>query len=240
MKSICINSDNYSDWNSKNYKNELIYLDLECCYCSSYGKFLFEKSRLRWAIDVDIPYGWEFGQWSKITIFPVQINILTVKCEVCNEKFQVKPSFVLKGTRLTAAALVFTIFVYEVSELTWRDIPKTFCKSSNMIAHSTFYRAAHGLGKSIVENINIEAEIQALKDKYLFKSEAEYNNLNFPPEKSIFEHTIHREVALRDLFLPMVSFKELQDKIYLFFFKYVRSLKIIFTGLDPPVSPLYA
>ena len=94
----------------------------------------------RW--EVDIPYDWEYGQWDRIHLYPIQVKVLVVKCVVCGEEYRIYPSFVLPGTTLTLSALIFVAFVYRFSELTWRDIPEKFCTEEDRISHSTLYKAS--------------------------------------------------------------------------------------------------
>jgi hypothetical protein len=126
-------------------------LGLECSSCSSCRKFSFLFKYPIWRWEIDIPRDWEFGQWNRIRLYPVQVDILVIKCEDCGETYRAYPSFVIKGTTLTFSALIFIAFVYEYSGLVWRYIPEQFCCNHDMIAHSTIYKAVHGLGKSIAD-----------------------------------------------------------------------------------------
>jgi hypothetical protein len=162
-------SENCSSWNSKNSKNilNIINTELECVQCSSFGNFSLVKKYSIWRWEIDIPSDWKYGQWERIKLYPVQVNVFMVKCESCNEKSRVYPSFIVKGTTLTFSALIFITFVYETSNLSLREIPQNFCDENNRIAHSTIYRAMHGLGKSIIGNDKIRENIRELKRRYL-------------------------------------------------------------------------
>ena len=234
-------SENCSSWNSKNSKNilNIINAELECKLCSSCGNFSLVKQYSIWRWEIDIPYDWEYGQWERIRLYPVQVNIFIVKCEICGKKYRVYPSFIIKGTTLTLTALIFIAFVYETSGLSLRKIPQKFCYENNIIAHSTIYKAIHGLGKSIADSDNkIRDSIKELKNRYLPSNKEEPGVSAWPPEKSIYEHTLRRETALRELLLPLANLR-FEYHFCTLFYKYTRLLKTILSDLDPPISIIY-
>ncbi len=160
-----------------------------------------------------------------------------VKCESCNEKCRVYPSFIVKGTTLTLSALIFIAFVYKTSDLSLRKIPQNFCDKNNRIAHSTIYRAIHGLGKSIADNDKIRDSIREIKNRYLpLIEECKVFRM---PEKSLYEHTLRRESALRELLLPLANLR-FEPHLCKIFYRYIRVSRTVLSGLDPPVSSIYA
>lgn len=215
-------------------------LGLECSACSSCSNFSFVDKHPIWRWEIDIPYDWEYGQWERIRLYPVQVDILIVKCEICGEVYRVYPSFIIKGTTLTLSALVFVAFTYESSGFVWRAIPEKFCDEHNMIAHSTLYKAVHGLGKSIVDSDNrIKDGIKELKEKYSHKTNEKSEVFAWHPEKSLHEHTLQREAALRSLLSPLVCLKFTYCDFPRLFYTYIRPLRLILSNIDPPIQRLY-
>gem|GEM_PF-4588938 len=80
-------------------------------------------------------------------------------------------------------------------------MPEKFCDENNKIAHSTLYKAVHGLGKSIIEtNDQARKELKALLDEYLPATKE--SDSSWPLAKSLYEHTINRENAIRKTLFP--------------------------------------
>jgi hypothetical protein len=238
MISITIESENCNSWNRRDFENTTEY-ELECGSCSAYGSFLYVKKDFIWRWEIDIPHDWEFGEWDRIRLYPVQASVVIIKCNLCGEKHRVYPSFVTKGTTLTFRALVFVAFTYESSGLKWRNIPDKFCDEKNKIAHSTLFKAVHGLGKSLTEcNKKIRELIEELIIKYRSPGVEEESNPIWPPEKSRYEHTLKQEVSLREIFFPLAYLKSSYDTLPRLFFRYLFSLRTILSGLSPPVSKL--
>jgi len=233
MKRLTYVSQNVNTWNNKKNEN-ITQFELECSSCSATDSFSLKNNNTIWRWEIHIPYDWEYGQWERIRLYPVEVQILIVECLACGEKFRVYPSFVVEGTTLTQSALIFIAFAYESSDLTWRDLPEKFCDQNNKIAHSTLYKAVHGLGKSILENEQVRKELNALTAKYLPAKEEPTSN--WPPPKSLSERTINRENALRETIYPLndptVSFTH-------FFYRYLRQLSTVLSLLNPPVQLIY-
>ncbi|HCR82217.1 MAG TPA: hypothetical protein DIW07_02190 [Lachnospiraceae bacterium] len=166
---------------------------------------------------------------------------MVIKCEDCGETYRAYPSFVIKGTTLTLSALIFIAFVYEYSGLVWRDIPEQFCCKHDMIAHSTIYKAVHGLGKSIADSDNkIRDAVQNLYDRYLKESNIELLAAPWPLEKSLYEHTRKREVAIRFLLSSfLIAFYSSRLDFLQLFYLYVRSYRLVLSNTDPPVCNIY-
>jgi len=237
MKKILCTAYNCNTWNTGNSRN-ISELGLECHSCSSYGSFSFVDKYSIWRWEIDIPYDWEYGQWERIRLYPVEVEIFIVRCEICGEKYRIYPSFIIKGTTLTLTALIFIAFIYEYSDLVWRDIPEKFCDEHNRIAHSTLYRAVHGLGKSIGDSDNkIRDAVRDLANRYL--SSAERVSV-WPPDKSLYEHTHRRETALREVLLPLAaSFKFADYSFSRLFYTYIKLVRTILSGVDPPIKSIY-
>jgi len=212
-------------------------MELECSSCSSFGNFSLSYQYFIWRWEVDIPYDWQYGQWARIRLYPVQIKVFVVKC-ACGEEYRIYPSFVLPGTTLTLSALIFVAFVYGFSELTWRDIPEKFCTEEDRIAHSTLYKAVHGLGKSmLVQEEKIWEGIQKLHAAYLPQNEVALPGR--PRTKALYEHTREREAAVHNVLLPL-SYHRLTESLFVrVFYTYLRPLRLISSSLDPPVWKLY-
>ncbi len=180
------------------------------------------------------PHDWVYGDWENIELRPIEVPIIILKCNTCNELYRVYPSFVVKGTTLTLKALAFIAFVYEFSELTWRDIPDKFCDNNDKIAHSTLYKAVYGLGKGMLDDKAVQGKINELNDKYLNISQ----DTSFR-YKSRFEHTQKREYIIRKILKPLLMDK-LDCKIIRLFYIFLNRFKQILSNMDPPVKKLYA
>jgi hypothetical protein len=240
MKKLYFISENCNSWNSRNFE-DIFNIESECHSCSSYGSFSLVDKYTVWRWEIDIPHGWEYGQWERVRLYPVEVEIYIVQCEICGEVYRVYPSFIIKGTTLTFSALIFVAFIYEKSDLVWRDIPEKFCDEYNQIAHSTLYKAVHGLGKSITDNENkIRDGIRDFFNRYLSLPEKESEVSVWPSEKSLHEHTLRREAALRELLLPLAAFFKFMDySFFRLFYTYIRPVRTILSGVDPPVGRLY-
>jgi hypothetical protein len=144
----------------------------------------------------------------------------------------------LPGTTLTLSALIFVAFVYGSSELVWRDIPEKFCTEEDRIAHSTLYKAVHGLGKSIlVQEEKVWEEIKKLQTAYLPKNEVSLPGR--PRIKALYEHTRKREAAVHRILLPL-SYHCMTEPLFArVFYAYLRPLRLISSSLDPPIRKLY-
>jgi hypothetical protein len=229
MTSITIVSENCNTWNRRDFTSTSEY-DLECSSCSAYVNFSYVQKYFIWRWEIDIPYDWKYGEWDDLRLYPTLVPIILIKCDVCGEMHRVYPSFILKGTTLTQTALIFITFIYETSKLTWRAMADIFCEAANKIAHSTLFKAVHGLGKSLCANNKIREAVTELASRYLSPGETAW-----PAEKSHYEHTLAQEHALRETLLPLLGYETFTS----FFFKYLRSLRTIFLNLSPPVSKLY-
>ena len=210
----------------------------ECLNCGSIGSFEYEYTSNEWRWDIVVPENWTFGQWKQAELLPVKVPLPACRCKQCNQMIKIIPSFCLRGTTLTLQALVFIGFVYEYSELSWRDLSKKFCDEKDRIAHSTLYKAVHGVGKLV----STEQEIEDLRQKYLpINNPVEPNQtLVWPPDKSLFTHTIDRENGIRTLLKKLLPAKSLKDKFSEFLYRYVNSLNRIFAKWNKPIPQLYA
>lgn len=190
----------------------------------------------RW--EIYIPIDWKFGEWESIRLLYVPVDILFVKCQACQKKFPIYPSFVIKGTTLTFSALVFCAFAYECSDLKWRDLPEKFCKEHDKIAHSTIFKAVQGIGKCMADDCNeMQEGVAELAKRY---SPADKSTVEITPaihEKSVTEHTIRRERAVREMVSPLAA-TGFRNFVH-FFYTYIRALRKILSGSDPPVRRIY-
>jgi len=236
MKSITIESENCNSWNRREFENTSEY-ELGCSSCSAYGSFSYVQKYSIWRWDINIPYDWKYGEWDRIRLYPVPVPIVMIKCNLCGEVHRLYPSFVLKGTTLTLTALIFVTFTYESSNLTWRNIPDKFCDKENKIAHSTVFKAVHGLGKSLTCNKKIREAVEELTRQYQPPNSADESHPAWPPEKSRYEHTLAHEHALRAILHPLIYLK-FRDELSSLFFRYLIPLRIILSALSPPISKL--
>lgn len=230
MISITIASENCNSWQKKNHEDTAVY-EFECSSCSACGSFSFLQKYFIWRWEIDIPYDWKFGEWERIRLYTVQVPIILLKCDQCDQTYRVYPSFLLKGTTLTQTALIFIAFIYESSGLTWRAMPDKFCNGSDKIAHSTLFKAVHGLGESLLGNNKIKEAVADLGRRYQPCTPA------WPADKSRYAHTLEHEHLLRDILLPLL--KTIHDTFSSCFFKCLHALKTLLLGLSPPVTRLY-
>lgn len=170
-------------------------------------------------------------------MFPVQIPLPVFCCSECNQMIKIIPSFCLRGNKITLQALIFISFVYEFSELTWRDLPNKFCDQNNKIAHSTLYKAVHGTGQLVTT----EQAIENLRLKYLPTDNLVEPDpdLEWPPPKSIFTHTIAREKGIRRLLKNLLPGKTPHINPRELFYRYLNSLNRIFAAWGKSILPLY-
>lgn len=166
------------------------------------------------------------------------VRVFIVKCTTCGKIYSVYPSFVLEGTTLTLPALLFISFAYETSDLTWREIPEKFCTPTDKIAHSTPYKAVHGIGKSVqVNEAIVQERIRNLKTAYLEQPVSDPAiQLH---QKSLFEHTQEREKFIQILIYPLSQLCRTVTPFIRIFYLYLQWLEVICSGLDPPVVRLY-
>lgn len=230
MESLTFASENCNTWNKQDFTDTAEY-DSECGSCSAYGKFSYVHKYFIWRWEIAIPADWQYGNFEEIKLYPALVRIYLVRCDQCGAMHRVYPSFVLKGTTLTQSALIFIAFIYESSTLTWRAIPDKFCDDTNKIAHSTLFKAVHGLGKSLSVNNKIREAVTELFSRFPPGAEV------WPAEKSHYEHTLEYEHSLREILGALFG-----DELFTFtgfFFRYLRPLRMILSGLSPPVSRLY-
>lgn len=110
-----------------------------------------------------------------------------------------------------------------------------------MIAHSTIYKAVHGLGKSITDSDDrIRAAIRELHNKYLKDSNKDVTAALWPPEKALYKHTKEREAAIRFLLSPfLMGSKNDSSDLPRLFYTYTRAARVILSNSDPPVRKIY-
>jgi len=150
----------------------------------------------------------------------------------------VNPAFIVGGTTLTLPALSFIAFTYEYSDLTWRDMPAKFCDENNIIAHSTLYKAVHGLGKLLSESI----EAQIIREKFLSSSIDCGNTQShiWPAEKSLRPHTINREKAVRNMLTILLCSILVNIDFIHSFLHFLERFHQFFIKFDKPLIKLYA
>ncbi len=206
----------------------------ECPYCSAIRSLKCECMAPVWCWDLELPAGWLFPQWESVRLFPIQVNQPVLRYSQCAEHIKVIPSFIQQGTTLTLPALIFVAFAYEFSDLTWRDIPQTFCAEDNRIAHSTLYKAIHGLGRFI----QTDSEFRQLCLQHLptLKIVPSWPIPNWPPPKSIYIHTVIREKEVR---LLIRFLRPHYQHIPEVFDRFVIALERVFVNSNQQVLVLY-
>lgn len=206
----------------------------ECPYCSAIRSLNYESMAPVWCWDLELPAGWLFPQWESVRLFPIQVNQPVLRCNQCGEHIKVIPSFIQQGTTLTLSALIFVAFAYEFSDLTWRDLPEKFCTEDNRIAHSTLYKAVHGLGRLI--QTDSEFRQLCLQNLPTLKSVPSWPIPHWPPPKSIYIHTVSREKGVRLLIRALRSFYQ---HILEVFDRFVIALERVFVNSNKHVPLLY-
>lgn len=210
----------------------------ECPRCSARGSLQWKKTCFVWRWDISIPESWTYGDWAAVSLVLVRVPLPLVRCQVCGEWIKASPSFMVFGTTLTLAAIAFVAFAYETSELTWRDLPEKFLNGRDKIAHSTLYRAVHQMGKLLESDRLVEDLCRRYLPAPKTDSLIPLEGPGWSPPKSLFTHTIAREMGARRLvkeLLPGKScgFTEL-------FHRHLDSWNRIFTGWQKPLPPLYS
>lgn len=222
------------------------------------GSFMFSKIPIPitcW--DIVIPQDWEYGQWDRIRLFPVQVHTYHMKCGSCGAVSRAYPSFVMEGSTLTLQALVFIAYVYSTGTLTWRDMPEKFCPETDRIAHSTLYKAVHGLGKSLlIQADKVQEGLRKLHAAYAHASGGLTGDLSggltgglsdvttqtisgIPLVKARLPHTRARERALHALLLSL-SWLRVSEPLFLrAFFVFIKPVRVIQSALSPPIRKLY-
>jgi len=206
----------------------------ECPYCSAIRSLKYESSATVWRWDLELPTDWLFPQWESVRLFPMQVNQPILCCSKCGEHVKVIPSFMQAGTTLTLPALIFVAFAYEFSDLTWRDLPQKFCAEDNRIAHSTLYKAVHGLGRLI--QTDSEFRQRCLEYLPVLKSIPSWPIPNWPPPKSIYSHTVLREKGVRLLIRSLRSYDQHISEV---FDRFVIVLERMFVNSNQQIPLLY-
>ncbi len=232
---------------------------MQCDSCSAVGSFSLSETPISitcW--DIAIPQDWEYGQWNRICLYPVQVHTYQMKCAACGMDSRAYPSFIMKGSTLTLPALVFIAYVYATSTLTWRDMPERFCPETDRIAHSTLYKAVHGLGKSLLIQANkVHEGLRKLHAAYAHASGdlsgGVFSDLSsglpnvtmrtisgIPLVKARLPHTRAQERALHTLVLPL-SWVRVSEPFFLrAFFVFIKPVRLIQSALSPPICKLYS
>jgi len=244
----------WNSWNSADIPKD----ELQCDSCSAMGSFSFSETPILitcW--DVVIPQDWEYGQWNRIWLFPIQVHTYQVKCASCGTVSRVYPSFVIKGTTLTLQALIFIVYVYSTSTLTWRDMVEKFCPEMDRIAHSTLYKAVHGLGKSLLTQADkVQEGLRKLHAAYAHASGSLPGSLpgnlsgnlsdiaiqaisGIPLVKARLPHTRAREKVLHTLILPLSWLRSSEPVFLRAFFTFIKPVRVIQSALSPPIRKLY-
>lgn len=236
MLHVTYNHPVCNTWIEKNFED--ICKELwQCCNCGSLGslEYLPPKSGLIWCWHIDIPPDWVFGKWEQIRLYPIQIPIPILRCKTCHQMIKILPSFILRGTTLTLPALIFISFVYEFSELVWRELPEKFCSPNDQIAHSTLYKGIHKLGHLYA----INQEVKKLRQKYLDVHEDKEEKPPWPLPKSLFDHTLCREKGLRNLLAGFLIEHIKQLDFGKIFYPFINALSHLVSRLKTILPKIY-
>jgi hypothetical protein len=237
MISITLFSPACKTWTEEKCKNISWEIGI-CPACASIDTFQYLTTRYRWHWDITIPQNWTFGQWDQIKLAPVSIPLPVYSCTACSEKIKISPSFCLRGTRLTLQALAFIGFIYETTELTWRDLPEKLCAGNNKIAHSTLYKVVHSVGKLMAT----KQEIQKLHLQY--QPPGDPAQMDPPslwqPPKSIFTYTVAREKGLRFFLTNLLPGKTLHKKFLTYFYHWIHFSNRLFTKWNKTIPNIYS
>jgi hypothetical protein len=206
----------------------------ECPYCSAIRSLTYESMAPVWCWDLELPEGWLIPQWESVRLFPIQVNQPVLSCNQCAEHIKVIPSFIQQGTTLTLPALIFVAFAYEFSDLTWRDLPQKFCAEDNRIAHSTLYKAVHGLGRLI--QTDSEFRQLCLQNLLTLKIVPSWPIPNWPPPKSIYSYTVIREKGVR---LLIRSLRPHYQHLSEVFDRFIIALERVFVNSNQQIPALY-
>jgi hypothetical protein len=237
MNNITLFAPVRKTWTTEKCKNISLEIGI-CPACSSIDRFQYLYTCTQWRWDINIPENWTFGQWEQVKLSPVRVPLPVYCCTECQEQLKIFPSFCLRGTTLTLQALAFIGFVYETTELTWRDLPEMLCDSHNKIAHSTLYKAVHSTGKLMAT----EQEIQKLHLKYLPSNNPVQANppLVWPAPKSIFTHTVAREQGIRLFLKNLLPGKSLRLKFQTYFYRWINSANRVFATWGKAINGIYS
>jgi len=236
IKSISHLSLNCKSWIEKNFKS--IHGEIpECPFCSGIHSFKYTSVSNVWRWDITIPEDWQYGEWDQVKLLPRQVPLPIMRCSVCDKPVKVIPAFMVKGTTLTLSALIFLAFVYENTPLAWRSLPEKFCKEGHKIAHSTLYRAIHGLGKNLLEDEEIrELYVQWENSIRLPSQTAE---TAWPLEKSQQPHTRRREDTVRNLLILFLCLVRQYTGFTDLFLRFMELIHLLFFRMKTHVGRLY-
>lgn len=223
----------------KDFKNIGEELE-ECPFCSGIRSFELKSTNHVWRWDITIPEDWKYGDWEKVRLSPEHVPLPVICCKKCNKPVRVLPAFIIGGTTLTLPALVFVAFVYESSYLVWRDIPENFCPENNRIAHSTLYKAVHGMGRLLLT----DEDAQKIRDKYMgFLPDTQAINgveiPDWPKKKSLRPHTKDRENAVRIALIVLLSTLLTNTCFTPSFIRHIDRIHMFFIKLNKPLVKLY-
>lgn len=212
----------------------------ECPFCSSIRSFELKTTDYVWRWNITIPEDWKYGDWEKVRLSPEHVPLPVIRCKKCNKPVRVIPAFIIGGTTLTLPTLVFIAFVYESSGLVWRDIPENFCPENDRIAHSTLYKAVHGMGRLLLTN----EDAQKILDKYMgfLPDTHDINGAeipDWPKKKSLRPHTQKRENAVRIALTVLLLALLINSCFIPSFIRYVDRIHMFFIKLNKPLVKLY-
>ena len=169
---------------------------VQCDNCGAIYSFKFKSTDWVGEWDIRIPEDWEYGQWNRARLYSVPVPLPVLICTVCNCEVRLRPSFMLKGTRLTLDAVVFVTLAREAGGLKWRAMLELFCANHDRCAHSTLYIAVHKVGKSFHEQARELARrfCPAHADPAF-----EIKGNGFSAPTACFRHTWERELGARGI-----------------------------------------
>ncbi len=170
--------------------------------CAAKNSYRITPSSIRQRIlfDLEIPEEWEFNKLDinleNVFIIPRKIKTVNARCKTCGSFVKIIPSFYVEGTILTYKALIFIVFIYEYTAITWRELAKILGRKHDCLIHSTLSKGAQKLGKSL----DLE---KLLEDEFFKIYPALPIDQSWPKKKSRKTHTLKREQKNRTLLQPL-------------------------------------
>ncbi len=220
---ISYNAPIINTWNKKNFTDPGQFNIHICPDCASIDSFKYNINKSNYIIkyDLNIDRYWEPGDnlclesLQGISLSSVEVHLPVFDCVVCRNRIKIIPSSILKGTILTVKALIYVIFIYQNSELSWRIIANALCREYDKLAHSTLYKGAHRLGHLLTTH-PLMKELEQMSGRSLPEK--------LPP-KSVLPHTMEREKPLRKLAELLKDAKDFIRRFNLMVEKFNRAVR---------------
>lgn len=215
---------------------------VQCPDCGAIHSFQFKAAEWVGEWDIRIPGDWKYGQWDRAELYWVLVPLPVLVCTVCRRKVRLRPSFLLKGTRLTLDAVVFVTFAREVGGLTWRAMPEMFCTDYDKCAHSTLYIAVHKMGRRFSEQVReLSRRFHSPgTDVTLDVFDVTIRSQGFSAPTSHFRHTLEREMGARHLVVKLLPEGRFwSTKFSELFYQHVDTWNLAAVNWKEPLPRIY-